>query len=271
MKALAILVMFVIFLAPSLSFAQQSPYEIIIEPIPDSTNLEITVKGDIDSERVNPGKLLLNVRGEFGPDSKDYRGTNATITNDNPTVVFELDYPFQSNEVYGVWAFYGPFGKSIMWIPILSTPKVSTDTTEELPLALGQMQSTNLLVSQESGKLFESLMNENNLLSLEIQKKDAVMMEQVMVIQDLATKISKVKFTNTVKIFSLMAGQAELTSSHESFDGYLETLTEENKILSQEIEKKDAIIFEQLKVIQELAEKLSKVSFESTSSNFSLV
>ena len=59
MKALAILVMFVIFLAPSLSFAQQSPYEVIIEPIPDSTNLEITVKGDIDSERVNPGKVLL--------------------------------------------------------------------------------------------------------------------------------------------------------------------------------------------------------------------
>jgi len=271
MKVLAILVMFVIFLAPSITFAQISPYEIIIEPVPDSTDIEITVKGDIDNERVNPGIVLFKVWGMFGSDSKEFMSSSATITSDNPIVVFELDYPFQTNEVYYITAIYGPFGQTIAWIPLLSTQDVSTDTSQELPLVLGQIQSTSVLVSEEGAGLFESLRDENNLLSQAIQKKDAVMMEQVRVIQDLATKISKVKFTNSVEMVSLLISQAELTSSHESFDGYLQTLSEENNLLSQEIEKKDAIIFEQLKVIQELAEKLSKVTFESTLSNFSLV
>jgi len=97
------------------------------------------------------------------------------------------------------------------------------------------------------------------------------MMEQLKVIQDLATKISKVKFTKSADLVSLTIAQAEPTSTQESFEGYLETLNEENKVLSQEIEKKDAVIMEQLKVIQDLAEKVRKVTYESSSSNFSLV
>jgi len=60
-------------------------------------------------------------------------------------------------------------------------------------------------------------------------------------------------------------------SPQETFGGYLQSLSEENILLTQEIEKKDAIIMEQLKVIQDLAEKVSKISFESKLSNFSLV
>jgi len=269
MKVLALLVMTVFFLAPTITFAQISPYEIIIEQVPDSTDIEITVNGDIESEGVNPGLVLIRIWGMFGSDSKESMSTSAHITNDNPTVIFELDYPLQTNEAYFIRVIYGSYGHVIAWIPLLST-EVSTNTNEEIPLALGQIQSTSLQVSEGHGREFESLRDEKKLLSQEIEKKDAVMMEQVKVIQDLATKISKVKFT-TVEMVSLLAGQAELTSSHESFDEYLQNLSEENKMLNQEIEKKDAIILEQLKVIQELAEKVSKMTFESTLSNFSLV
>jgi hypothetical protein len=185
-------------------------------------------------------------------------------------MVFELDYPYLINEVYHVSVTYRYDGNTIAWIPILSTGETSTNTNEELPLVLGQMQSTSVLVTNEGAGLFVSLRDENKLLSQEIEKKNAVMMEQVIVIKDLATKISNVKFTKSAEMVSLTVAQAEPTST-QSFEGYLQSLSEENKLLSQEIEKKDAIIMEQLKVIQDLADKVSKVTFDSKSSNFSLV
>ncbi len=267
MKLLAILVIFIIFLAPITTFAQKPINEIIIEPVPDSTNIAVTIEGELDDE----GLVWMTVKGMFGSDSVERWASNAIVTKDNPTFVFELDYPYLPNEVYYVSVTNGYNGLSIAWIPILTTQQVSTNTIEEFPLVLGQIQSTSVLVSDEGAGLFVSLRDENKVLSQEIEKKDAVMMEQLKVIQDLATKISKVKFTKSADLVSLTIAQAEPTSTQESFEGYLETLNEENKVLSQEIEKKDAVIMEQLKVIQDLAEKVRKVTYESTSSNFSLV
>jgi len=267
MKLFAILVIFVIFLAPITIFAQNPINEIIIEPVPDSTNIAVTIEGVLDAE----GVIRLEVMGMFGSDYRESKYVSTTITEDNPTFVFELDYPFLTNEVYYLTAINGYNGKSMRWIPLLTTQEASTNTSEALPLVLGQIQSTNLLVSKEDAGVFVSLRDENKLLSQEIEKKDAVMMEQLKVIKDLAAKISNVKFTNSVKVFSLMVAQLESTSSQETFEGYLQTLSEDNKLLSQEIEKKDAVIMEQLKVIQDLAEKVSKVTFDATSSNFSLV
>jgi len=267
MKFLVILIMLVIFLAPTTTFAQQIVNDVIIEMVPDSTNIAVTVVG----EELNEEVVLLRVRGTFDSISDKYFESLGQITKDNPTIVFELDYPFLTNEVYAVTALYGSDGNRIKWIPILSTGETSTNTNEESPLVLGQKQSTSVEVSWGDAGLFVSLRDENRLLSQEIEKKDAVIMEQLKVIQDLAEKISNVKFTKSAELISLTVAQAEPTSTQETFEGYLQSLSEENKLLSQEIEKKDAVIMEQLKVIQDLAEKVSKVTFESTSSNFSLV
>ena len=267
MKFLVILVMLVIFFAPTTTFAQQIVNQFIIEPVPDSTNIAVTVEGELLSEEV----LVLTVRGTFDSISDEYFESFGQITKDNPTMVFELDYPFLTNEVYTVTALYDSDGNRIKWIPIFSTGETSTNTNEELPLVLGQKQSTSVEVSWRDAGLFVSLRDENKLLSQEIEKKDAIIMEQLKVIQDLAEKISSVKFTKSADLISLAVAQTEPIRSQETFEGYLQSLSEENKLLSQEIEKKDAIIMEQLKVIQDLAEKISKVTFESTSSNFSLV
>jgi len=264
MKLLVILVMFVIFLAPITTFAQKQINEIIIEPVPDSTNVAVTIEGELDGELVR-----LQVGGMFGSDTEETKWLSATVTEDNPTFVFELDYPFLPNQVYSLNAINGPAGKSLFWIPLLTTQETSTNTSETLQL--GKIQSTSLLVSNEDAGVFVSLRDDNKHLSQKIEKKDAVMMEQLKVIQDLAAKISNVKFTKSVEMVSLMVAHAESTSSQETFEGYLQTLGEENKVLSQEIEKKDAVIMEQLKVIQDLAEKVKNVTFEAKSSNFSLV
>jgi len=266
MKLLVILVMLVIFLAPIPTFAQNPINEIIVEPVPDSTNIAVTIEGGLDGEL-----LRLQVFGMFGSDSEETKWLSTTLTEDNPTFVFELDYPFQPNEVYYLNAINGLVGKSLIWIPLLTTQETSTNTSEALPLVLGQIQSTSLLVSNEDAGVFVSLRDENKLLSQEIEKKDAVMMEQLKVIKDLAAKISNVKFTNSVEMVSLMVANVESTDSQETFEGYIQTLGEENILLSQEIEKKDAVIMEQLKVIQDLAEKVKNVTFQATSSNFSLV
>ncbi len=260
MKFLAILVMLVIFLAPITTFAQQLVNEVIIEPVPDSTNISVTVVGELLSEEV----LVLTVRGTFDSISDKYLESYGQITKDNPTMVFELDYPFLTNEVYTVTALHGADGSRIKWIPILSTEETYTNTNEELSIVLSQKQSTSAQVSLGDAGLFVSLRDENKLLIQEIEKKNAVIMEQLKVIQDLAEKISNVKFTKSAELVSLTVAQTEPTNTQETFEGYLQSLRDENKLLIQEIEKKDAVIMEQLKVIQDLAEMVSKVTFEST-------
>ena len=198
MKFLAILVMLVIFLAPITTFAQQLVNEVIIEPVPDSTNISVTVVGELLSEEV----LVLTVRGTFDSISDKYLESYGQITKDNPTMVFELDYPFLTNEVYTVTALHGADGSRIKWIPILSTGETSTNTNEELSLVLGQKQSTSVQVSWGDAKLFASLSEENKLLNQEIEKKDAIIMEQLKVIQDLADIISKITFESSSSNFS---------------------------------------------------------------------
>jgi len=268
MKLLSILVIFVILLGPITAFAQQPMNEIIIEPLPDSTDISVTIDGELD----NDGRVVLKIYGIFGSDPNEQRMlTSTTFTKDNPSYVFELDYPFLTNEVYSVEAINGYNTQPMNWIPLFSTQEVQTSTSEVLQFEMGQIHSTSVQVSDDAAGLFVSLRDENNLLTQTIEKKDAVLMEQVKVIQDLATKISKVKYTNSVDFAVLTVAQIEQNASLETFEGYLQTLSEENNLLTQTIEKKDAVIMEQLKVIQDLAEKIRNVSIDSTSSNFSLV
>ena len=263
MKLLAILVIFVIFLAPITTFAQKQTSEIIIEPVPDSINIAVTIDGVLEDE----GFVRLMVTGMFGSDSREAKFLFTTVTEDNPSFVFELDFPLLTNEIYDLTALNGNNGETIRWIPLLTTQETSTNTSEVLPLVLDQIQSTSLLVSTEDAGVFVSLRDENKMLSQEIEKKDAVMMEQLKVIKDLAAKISNVKFTNLVEFVALTVAQVESTNGEETFQQYIQTLSEENTLLSKEIEKKDAIIMEQLKVIQDLAEKVREVTFEHTLNN----
>ena len=117
MKLLVILVMFVIFLAPITTFAQNPINEIIVEPVPDSTNIAVTIEGGLDGEL-----LRLQVFGMFGSDSEETKWLSTTLTEDNPTFVFELDYPFQTNEVYYLNAINGHVGQSFVCTPNCSAP-----------------------------------------------------------------------------------------------------------------------------------------------------
>lgn len=263
MKILAILTTLIFFLVPITTFAQIPVNDIKIESVPDTTDIAVTIGGDIGN-----GILVLKIIGMFGSDSEESFTSTTTITEDNPSTVFELDYPFLTNEIYYVTAINGFSGKTITWIPLLSIEESSTTTNKEIPHVLGQIQTTSVLVNGEDAGLFVTLRDENKLLSQEIEKKEAVMMEQVLVIKDLVAKISNVKFTNTVESISQTVEQVESTNSEETFELYLQNLNEENKLLNQEIENKDAIIMEQLKVIQDLAEKVRGTTYEHSLKNF---
>ena len=268
MKSLAIVIIFAMFV-PITAFAQTPSNfnQIIIETVPDSTDVSVTINGELEQE----GNVGLSVWGWFDSDSKEAYEQGYTFTNDNPTHIFDLDYTFQANEVYYVTVTNGGNGQTIKWIPLLVTQEASTNSIEVLPLVLGQLQTTSVLISNQESDLFESVRDENKLLSQETQKKDAVLMEQVMVIQDLASQISNVMYTNSLDSVSLTVAQIEPTTPKETFNGYVDYLSEENILLNQEIEKKNAVLMEQLKVIQDLASKVKNTIFEPTLSNFSLV
>jgi len=266
MKSLAIVVIFAMFV-PITAFAQIPTSQIIIETTPDSTDIIVTINGKLEAE----GNVALFVGGLFGSDSKETFEKSYTFTNDNPTHTFDLDYPFQVNQVYYVTVTNGGNGNTIKWIPLLVTEEASTNSIEVLPLVIGQVQTTSVVISNQESNLFESVRDENRLLSQETQKKNAVLMEQVKVIQDLASKVKNVVYTNTNEFVSLTVAQAQPTSAHDTFENYVQSLSEENKLLTQEIEKKDAVLMEQVKVIQDLASKVKNAVFEPTLSNFSLV
>ena len=258
MKSLAITVLLVAFLAPITAFAQEPLNNIIIETPQGSTSIALTVEGEIQYD----GQLILYISGYFDSDTKmkvyeEYH----TITADNPSHVFELDYPFRANEVYSLTAKNGPGGFGQLWIPNLVTQEAST--SEVLETDFEQVQSTSVLISNEEGGRFVSVRDENKLLYDQVQNKNDVLMEQVMVIKDLASQISNVMYTNSLDSVSLTVAQVESTPK-ETFDGYVDYLSEDNILLSEEIEKKDAVLMEQLKVIQELASKVKNTVFEST-------
>jgi len=249
MKSLAILVLLVIFLAPISAFAQEPLNNIIIESVQGSTDVTVTIEGELQDE----GQLSLEISGEFGSNSEPmiYHETH-TFTEDNSSYVFELDYSFQANQVYIITAKNGPSGFVASWIP-----QLITQTNFE------QVQASNVLVSYNEGSRFESVRDDNKLLSEEVQNKNAVLMEQVMVIKDLASQISNVIYTNSLDSVSLTVAQVESTTSpKETFDGYVDYLSEDNILLSEEIVKKDAVLMEQLKVIQELAAQVRNANFD---------
>jgi len=89
-------------------------------------------------------------------------------------------------------------------------------------------------------------------------------MEQLKVIQDLASMVRNA-------IFDESTGRLYFIEDTSEGSNFVQSLIEENEFLKQEIEKKDAVIMEQLKVIQDLASMVRNAIFEPTSNYFSIV
>ena len=90
-------------------------------------------------------------------------------------------------------------------------------------------------------------------------------MEQLKVIQDLASQLRNAVFSNTNELGPTLIIHEEPTSGqdHPEDSNLVQSLREENERLRQEIAKKDAIIMEQLKVIQDLASQLRNAVFDT--------
>jgi len=271
MKSLAILAIFVI-LTPIAAFGQVPTNTIIIETFLDSnavaksTDISVTIQGELN----DGGLVKLSVNGMFDSNSvKTYEKTHV-FTKDNPKYVFELDYPFLSKESYLVTVANGFSSRTIQWVPLpgtLEQQKVesssnqeisqSTNTTSgESPSAVTQEEPANV---QSTDDLAKSLSEENAALKQTLEKKSEVIMEQINVIQDLASKIKNAIYDDQSSKLYLVADTSKVD---------VQSLMEENKLLKQEIEKKDAVIMEQIKVILDLASKIKNVDFEPTLNYF---
>ena len=270
---LLILVMFV----PIATYGQTNFNTIIIEPAPDSNAITVTIEGELDDE----GKVMLYIQGFFGSDPFKSYSQEYTFTEGNPTHVFDLDYPFLPNEVYTAIAINGYTTTELEWVPVSGTQQESTskdtsensNTIEEQQVALALDVPTSEQTTFVDSDLVQTLSEENKLLKQEIEKKNAVIMEQIKVIQDLASQISNAAFSNTIESMPHLIALEETTSKLTTFNDsdLVQSLSEENKLLKQEIEKKDAVIMEQLRVILDLASKLTNAVFEPTLNYFSLV
>jgi len=259
MKSLAILAILVIF-APIAAYAQAPMSH--IEIIGDATSVQVSIQGEIADE----GTIYLTIRGSFGSEPMKAYFETSKITINNPSHVFDLDYPFKSNEAYTATVRNGYTSNIIEWIPLpiiedtqeqvqpVNEQKSSQESVEQIPFAFTQDEQT-------SAYSIQSLMEENEFLKQEIEKKDAVIMEQIKVIQDLASKITNIIYEEgTGKLYFIADGENSI-----------ESLIEENEFLKQEIEKKDAVIMEQIKVIQDLASMLTNSNYFTTLNNFVLV
>jgi len=84
-------------------------------------NIAVTVDGYIQDKE----NLQLIIEGLFG--SNDFREyeENFEMSWQEPTHVFELNYPFTPNEVYQLTAIFGDESKTIEWIPSIPTQKES--------------------------------------------------------------------------------------------------------------------------------------------------
>jgi len=287
MKLIAMLGIFVIF-APIASYAQLST-DIIIEPEmnfsqenPDVliTTIAVTVEGYLQDE----GNVKLIVEGLFGSDQMKRYEETYTLEFTKRTHVFELDYTFTPEELYEISVVNGITSDTIEWIPPpltqiepesekpqndsdqvanqrVSTEK-STETSQEVTNALIQQETTSVLDTSVDSDFVQSLIEENELLKQKIEKKDAVIMEQLKVIQDLASQIrNAISNESTGKLY-FVANTSE---------DFVQSLIEENELLKQKIEKKDAVIMEQLKVIQDLASQIRNTISESTLNYFSII
>ena len=131
-----------------------------------------------------------------------------------------------------------------------------------MTLSLTEEETTSIPETSDQATIIQSLTEENEFLKQEIEKKNAIIMEQLRVIQDLASQI-----TNTIYVEQSNTIHFVGTSDQATI---IQSLTEENEFLKQEIEKKNAIIMEQLRVIQDLASQITNTLFYAKLNNFSL-
>jgi len=261
---------------PITIYAQSDFNTIILEPAPDSTDVVVTIEGELADD----GVVILYIEGFFGSNSVGGYSQEHTLTENNPTHVFDLDYPFLPNEVYKITALNGYTHKILEWVPLPITQEETpsqqdtsenSNTVEEQQLALAIEEQTSEQTTFNDSDLVQSLSEENKMLREEIEKKGAVIMEQIKVIQDLASQITNAVFSNTNDSMIHLIALEEPTSEQTILDDSVQSLREENKMLREEIEKKNAVIMEQIKVIQDLASQLTNAVFEPTLNYFSLV
>ena len=209
----AILLLFVMF-NPSATFAQKSPTNyILLEALLDSNQIAVTITGELHDD----GFFKFGVEGLSGSDLNIVVFEQAhTFTKNNPTHVFDIDYPFLPGESYIAYAKNGWNGQAIQWIPNPGTQEkpekqkpATQDTAEssnkqidELQFAIPQKEIT--IEQDTSEDSLQSLIKENEFLKQEIEKKNAVIMEQLKVIQDLAAKITSTIFEPRMNYFSLV-------------------------------------------------------------------
>ncbi len=272
---LVILVMFV----PIATYGQSQMNTITIEHSldPNAANaVKVTLLGELQKD----GMVKLITQGNFGSDSVKSYSQEYTFTKDNPTHVFHLDYPFLPNEVYTITASNGFNYDVFEWLPLPGTQQESNskqyssgNSNSDNEYQAFTPEPTSEQTTLDDSDLVQTLREENKLLKQEIEKKDAVLMEQVMVIQDLASQISNAVFSNTNESMLHLIALEEPTSEQTTLDDsdLVLSLREENKLLREEIEKKDAVLMEQVMVIQDLASQLTNSVFEPTLKYFSLV
>jgi len=274
MKSFAIFTVLVLFVMfnPITTFGQHTPTNyILLETLPDSNQIAVTITGELQDD----GFSKFVVEGYSGSDANTVVFEETyTFTKNNPTHVFDIDYPFLPGESYLAYGKNGWNSEAILWIPNpvtqekLEKEKPSTqDTAEssnkqinELQFALTQKEIT--IEQDTSEDSLQSLLQENEFLKQEIEKKNAIIMEQLKVIRDLAAKITSAIFEEPIGKLYFIVDTSEVS---------IESLLQENEFLKQEIEKKNAIIMEQLKVIQDLAARVTSAIFEPRLNYFSLV
>jgi hypothetical protein len=271
MKYWAALFAILLILTPIASYAQAPTASITVKTFQNSkavskaTDISVTVQGQLEEE----GLVRLLINGKFASGSNETHEKTFTFSPDNLTHVFELDYQFLKDETYVVTVTNGLTSKTIKWIPLGDVPekqKQATSTKENTPksnsisdkVSTEAAQKEDTKPQSNSDKLVKTLREENNSLKQTLEKKNAVIMEQIKVIQELASK-----FTNTI----YLDNNSKIYFVAESSEDLVKSLKVENESLKKEIEKKNAVIMEQVKVIQELASKFTNTIYETTTSN----
>jgi len=270
MKSWAVLFGLVLILTPIASYAQAPTTTIQIKTFHNSkevlkqSDISVSIQGQLEDN----GLVRLLINGKFTSSSDVYEQT-FTFSQDNPKHVFELDYPFLKDETYVVTVTNGLTSKTIKWIPlgdISEKQKQATSTKEDKPKSnsISDKISPTAVPKEQtnkqdnSGKLTQSLREENESLKQTLEKKNAVIMEQIKVIQELASKLTNTIYEeNDSKVYFVADSSENLNKS----------LKAENESLRKEIEKKNAVIMEQVKVIQELASKLTNTFYDPTPSH----
>jgi len=225
---LAFLAIFVIF-APITTFGQQWT-DIIIEPemvLSNGDSNVVAIAVTVDGYLNDNGNLQLIIEGVF--DSNDFRKYEeiSIVTYKKPTHVFELNYPFTPNEVYQLTAKNGDESNTIEWVPSIPTQKESeteksqnepesevtvervtaeksSDANEGVTNVFIQQEANSIVDTFEASNQVQSLIEENELLKQEIEKKDAVIMEQLKVIQNLASQIRNAAFELSSNYFLIV-------------------------------------------------------------------